>query len=533
MEGVMLQSLAVLTRFAATCLFALLVLGGGALAQQGGGGRGGGGGGGGGGSDGADINTFFPSRQPDANVPRDRTRRAARPVIRTTTVCVGGSGTRCNLTSPKPRKPKVVIRTVKVDRAVKVAKLRAKRPPLPKTTTLAGFAAPPGKQQPPGAGGGQANGPLRLPPASLDSPFVPDEVLVTMAPATPPAVDDQVAAAYGLQLLSRDTLDLIGQRLVRYRIPDGRPVATLLALLATEPRVAAPQPNFIYRQQSDPSRPWLKSAQYGLEKIAAPAAHALAHGRGVLVGVIDSAVDGNHVDLAGALAGTFDAIGEPLAADLHGTGIAGIIAGRGTIEGIAPEARLLAARAFVPGSGRRQGRTTTQVLLKSFDWCAREGARVLNLSFAGPQDPLARQSVQAAAARGIVMVAAAGNGGPSAPPAYPGAYDEVIAVTAIDTQDRLYPAANRGTYVAIAAPGVDVLVAAPGNGHDMQSGTSFAAAFVSGVAALMIERNPDLKPDALKALVMRTATELGGPGRDAEFGAGRVNALASVEGSKK
>lgn len=525
----MLQSVTVLTRLAVACLIALLMHGGAALAQQGGGGRGGAGGG----SDGADISTLFPNRQQDATVPRERPRRAARPVIKTTTTCVGAGGTRCEGSISKRRKPTVVVRTVKVDRTVIVAKPRAKRPPLPKTTALSGFAAPPGKRQPPGTGGSATGGPLRLPPASLDSAFVPDEVLVTMAPATPPAVDDQVAATYGLQVLSRDTLGLIGQRLVRYRIPDGRPVATLVTLLAAEPRVSAPQPNFIYRQQSDPSRPWLKSAQYGLEKIAAPAAHALSHGRGVLVGVIDSAVDGSHVDLAGALAGSFDAIGEPLAPDLHGTGIAGIIAGRGTIEGIAPEARLLTARAFVPGSGRRQGRTTTQVLLKSFDWCASQGARVLNLSFAGPKDPLAQQTVQASAARGIVMVAAAGNGGPTAPPAYPGAYDEVIAVTAIDTQDRLYPAANRGSYVAISAPGVDVLVAAPGNGHDMQSGTSFAAAFVSGVAALMIERNPDLKPDALKALVMRTATELGGPGRDTEFGAGRINALASVEGSGK
>lgn len=525
----MLPFATILSRLAATCLIALLLHGGAALAQQGGGGRGGGGGG----SDGADIGSLFPNRERETTTPRDRPRRAARPVVRTTATCVNGAGTRCNTQASKRRAGTVVIRPVKVERKVAAAKPRAQRPPLPRTTTLAGFAAPPRKQQPPAAGEGATGGPLRLPPASLDSPFVPDEVLVTMTPATPPAVDDQVAAAYGLQVLSRDTLALIGQRLVRYRIPDGRTVQAVVALLAAEPRVAAPQPNYIYRQQSDPSRPWLKSAQYGLEKIAAPAAHALAHGRGVLVGVIDSAVDGSHVDLAGAVAGSYDAIGEPVTPDLHGTGIAGIIAGRGTIEGIAPEARLLAARAFVPGSARRQGRTTTQVLLKSFDWCAAQGARVLNLSFAGPKDPLAQKTIEASAARGIVMVAAAGNGGPTAPPAYPGAYDDVIAVTAIDTQDRLYPAANRGAYVAISAPGVDVLVAAPGNAHDMQSGTSFAAAFVSGVAALMIERNPELKPDALKALVMRTATELGAPGRDSEFGAGRVNALASVEGSGK
>ena len=90
---------------------------------------------------------------------------------------------------------------------------------------------------------------------------------------------------------------------------------------------------------------------------------------------------------------------------------------------------------------------------------------------------------------------------------------------------------NRGAYVSVAAPGVDVLVPAPGAAHDMQSGTSFAAAFASGVAALIAERNPQLKAAEIKALMMRTATDIGAPGPDAEFGAGRINALACVENS--
>jgi subtilisin family serine protease len=372
---------------------------------------------------------------------------------------------------------------------------------------------------------------LRLPPIASNDTFIADEVLATVTTGTPLAVDDQIAQIYGLVLLDRQPLALLGSRLLRYRIPDGRPVATLVAQLSTDPRVFGPQPNFIYRQQNDPARALSRPPQYGIEKISAPAAHSLAHGRGVLVAVIDSAVDIAHPDVGAAVTKSFDAVGEPMAPDIHGTAIAGIIAGRGTVAGVAPEARLLSARAFVPGNGRRQGRTTTAVLLRAFDWSATEGARVFNLSFAGPRDPLVHQSLLAAIERRIVIVAAAGNGGAGAPSAFPAAYGEVIAVTAIDADDRLYEHANRGAYVSVAAPGVDVLVPAPGSAHDMQSGTSFAAAFTSGVAALMLERNPGLKAADLKQIVMRTAADLGAPGVDNEFGAGRINALASVEQS--
>ena len=93
---------------------------------------------------------------------------------------------------------------------------------------------------------------------------------------------------------------------------------------------------------------------------------------------------------------------------------------------------------------------------------------------------------------------------PGAPPAYPGADPHVIAVSALDAQSRLYDRANRGAYVALAAPGVDVLVAAPGGAYDLTSGTSVACAEVSGVAALLLEKNPDLDGPALRRILRET-----------------------------
>ena len=132
------------------------------------------------------------------------------------------------------------------------------------------------------------------------------------------------------------------------------------------------------------------------------------------------------------------------------------------------------------------------------------------------------------AAKGIVMVAAAGNAGPKSPPLYPAANSNVIAVSATDAQDKLFAASNRGGYVAISAPGVEIFLPAPDEKYQMTSGTSFSAAYISGLAALMLERNPALKPDEVRAILMKTARDLGPPGRDDQFGAGEADALAAV-----
>ncbi len=126
------------------------------------------------------------------------------------------------------------------------------------------------------------------------------------------------------------------------------------------------------------------------------------------------------------------------------------------------------------------------------------------------------------------MVAAAGNAGAKSPPLYPAANASVIAVSATDAQDKLFAASNRGSHIAISAPGVDIFLPAPDEKYQMTSGTSFSAAYISGLAALMLERNPALKPNEVRAILMKTARDLGAPGRDDFFGAGEADAFAAV-----
>ena len=125
-------------------------------------------------------------------------------------------------------------------------------------------------------------------------------------------------------------------------------------------------------------------------------------------------------------------------------------------------------------------------------------------------------------------MAAAGNAGPQSPPLYPAADPNVIAVTATDADDRLLKVANRGRHIALAAPGVDIVLPATGGGYQVSSGTSVAAAHVSGIAALLLELKPGLAPDAARKILQSTARDLGPKGRDDQFGAGVANAYRAV-----
>jgi subtilisin family serine protease len=189
---------------------------------------------------------------------------------------------------------------------------------------------------------------------------------------------------------------------------------------------------------------------------------------------------------------------------------------RDRLLGVAPGARILAIRAFGEAAGSADG--TTFNILKGIEWATSQGARVINMSFAGPRDPSLERALKTAREKGVVLVAAAGNAGPKSPPLYPGADPNVIAVTATDIRDGVFRGANQGTQVSVAAPGVDVLAPAPDEAYQMSTGTSIATAHVSGVVALMLERDPSLTPTDVRKILEATATDLGPKGKDSQYG---------------
>jgi subtilisin family serine protease len=249
--------------------------------------------------------------------------------------------------------------------------------------------------------------------------------------------------------------------------------------------------------------------------------HRVSTGKNVLIAMIDSEVDQRHPDLAGAIADRLEPIGHEFKPQPHGTGMAGAMASHRRLIGVAPGARILAVNAFGTDADSAYG--TTEQILKGIDWAIANHARVINMSFAGPRDPLVQLALKKAYEKGIVLVAAAGNAGPNSEPLFPAADPDVIAVTATDVNDALLPEANRGAHISVAAPGVDILVPAPNAQYQITTGTSVAAAEVSGVIALMLERRPNATPESIRRALEATAKDLGARGHDDDFGWGLVD----------
>lgn len=401
--------------------------------------------------------------------------------------------------------------------ATPVAKPQPPRPSLAK-------APPPPRRQAPA--------PTPVPAASQPGPAdpgeVPGEVLFVLKADAPTGSLPEILRRERLALVSTDTFTLVPVTLHRARFRDRRSVAEVIAALTRDPRVASAQANHVYALVGE-AVPVLAGAQYVVSKLRLKEAHASVTGKGVTVAVIDSGVDLGHPSLQGAVADRHDALdgGKPAAAHPHGTAIAAIVGARAQLASAAPEASLLAVRAF-SGETRAGAQGTTLHVLRGLDWAERKAARVVNMSFAGPWDAALSEFLAAGTGRGVVYVAAGGNAGPASPPLFPAADPNVIAVTATDAEDRLFPAANRGSHLCVAAPGVDILVAAPNNGYGLLSGTSMAAAQVSGVVALMLQARPGLKPAEVRTALTRSARDLGPPGPDREFGAGFADAEGAV-----
>jgi hypothetical protein len=363
---------------------------------------------------------------------------------------------------------------------------------------------------------------------ALDQRRITNEFVAEIDGSLSDSQTDELARRHRLERLQSQNFPLIGSTIGLFRVTDRRAVETVSREFATEAGVRSVQPNFRYvLQQQKRELTEGDPAQYVVAKLHLPQAHTLAHGTNVTIAVIDSGIDINHPELANSIAASFDALGSKEGPHVHGTGIAGAIVAHARLIGSAPAARILAIRAF--GVASNGAESNSYVILKGLDYAAAHGAQIVNMSFAGPKDTLIERGIAAMATKGIVMVAAAGNAGAKSPPLYPAANANVIAVSATDAQDKLFSASNRGGYIAVAAPGVDIFLPAPDNKYQMISGTSFSAAYVSGLAALMLERNTVLKPDEVRATLMKTARDLGAAGRDDLFGAGEADAYAAVQ----
>ncbi len=292
-----------------------------------------------------------------------------------------------------------------------------------------------------------------------------------------------LARAHGLRLVTDWPLPALGVDCYVLDVPASQRPDAVAERLSREPRVAWAQPMNVFKAQGQVAH---DDALFGLQPAAREwrlaQLHAAATGRGVRVAVIDSGVQRDHPDLAGQVVLNANFVANhPEAAELHGTAVAGIIAARADnrvgIVGIAPQAELLALRGCWQSAGADTICTSLSLAL-ALHKAIERGAQVINLSLGGPADRLVQRLIESAQARGAVVVAAADRqqtrGG------FPAGLANVVAVLADG------PAGSS----AMIAPGTDVPTTLPGSRWATVTGSSYAAAHVSGLFALVLELRP-------------------------------------------
>ena len=316
---------------------------------------------------------------------------------------------------------------------------------------------------------------------------------------------------------------LTGGTLIRFRIAGNQNAAEMVRAMEGE-RLGIAQPNYLYETLQQPQAP---APQYVADKLKLAEVHKIATGKGVLVAIIDSQIDVGHPELAGSIAESFDTVGQTDKPHMHGTGMLGAIVSRSKLMGVAPGAKALAIHAFATGS-KQSPQATTQAIIAGLEYAIEKKAKIINMSFAGPYDPMLQVALKKAAERGVILIAAVGNAGPKSPPLYPAADPHVIGVTATDQNDEPYSGANRGAQVRVAAPGVNILAPAPEAAYQLTTGTSVAAAHVSGVAALLLEKHPTADPQMILEVLTASATKLASDGRDDQVGFGLIDPAAAL-----
>ncbi|MFD5570568.1 type VII secretion-associated serine protease mycosin [Streptomyces cadmiisoli] len=294
----------------------------------------------------------------------------------------------------------------------------------------------------------------------------------------------------------------------------------------------------------------IRAQQWALEAMHTTEAWQTTKGEGITVAVLDTGVDADHPDLSGNVLPGKDMVGFGATQDdppwaRHGTAMAGIIAGHGHgpggadgVLGIAPEAKILPVRVILEDGdpARAKARKSRgNALAEGIRWAADHGADVINLSLGDDSasahpEPVEDEAVQYALRKGAVVVASAGNGGEKGDRvSYPAAYPGVIAATAVDRYGTRASFSTRRWYATVSAPGVDVVIADPDRRYYEGWGTSAAAAFVSGAAALVKAAHPGLTPAQIKRLLEDTARNAPADGRDDSRGFGFIDPAAAIE----
>ena len=331
----------------------------------------------------------------------------------------------------------------------------------------------------------------------------------------------------GFQITARNPMTLANAEMVKLRPPRGISLALARTRIRAMAPVAVVDINHFYRPNRDIACGGRPCVAPGLVGWPGPdEGQERCSGSGTRIGLIDTAINADHATFAESRMEVIQlhADAGQESGHQHGTAVASLLVGNGktgTPE-LVPGAELIAVDAF-KRVGRGNDRSDAYDLARAIDLIVARNVDVVNMSLSGPDNALLAALIKLASDKGVMFVAAAGNGGPGAKPVFPAAYEEVLAVTAVDRQKNAYRRANRGDYIDLAAPGVGVWTATATSGARPHTGTSFAAPFVTAAVSLAKSSGAATGAD-IKSLLARNAEDLGDPGKDGIFGWGLLNA---------
>jgi len=387
------------------------------------------------------------------------------------------------------------------------------------------------------------------PPAAFSSaepapsPTTVGRLMVTLPPA-PIALWNRTTAelerTYGLHTVFAWTMESLGEQCIVFEVINKKhSVAEVIRRLHSDPLVGSVQPIATYDvlaaepAYNDP----YAHLQHNVLALHLEAAHRWATGKGIRIAVIDTGADFDHPDLRGRIIKTqsfVDRGEQTFTSDIHGTAVAGVIAATANnqigIVGVAPQSDLFILKAcWQKAPGKREAACDSYTLAKAIDFAILQGAQVINFSLGGPYDPLLARLLGTALSRGIVVVAADPGDGVHAFPASQQGVLGILGVDDLKKERNGHPAA--ATKNDMGAPSVDILTTVPHGSYDFFSGSSFAAAQVSGIVALLLEKEPKMTPVQIAALLRKTSRMIQEPGGADPLYVDACAALASALGT--
>ncbi len=350
-------------------------------------------------------------------------------------------------------------------------------------------------------------------------------------------IAEQLSREYGLARRDAWPIRALQLHCVVYEVPAGVSRDAVITDLAHDPRVESAQRMQSFTvHDSQPYNDPYSELQHNIGTLSVPSAHRWARGRSVRVGIVDTGVDLRHQELDGRVVDTADFVARDRHAfltDRHGTAVAGVIAASVNnhlgIVGVAPDAALIAAKACWYESVDRLQTTavcSSFTLARALAFALERHVDVLNLSLSGPRDALLERLVAAAIGTGVVVVAAQPDGARAA--AFPAGVDGVIAVLAAEVESE----AQRSDG-SLYAPGQEILTLTPEDRYDYFSGSSIAAAHVSGIAALIREIRPQMTHETLRDLLLRTSAKVSSTAGASRLVVNACAALADLLGSSE